>query len=175
MYDSYSAAFYHASHGDCDLVFGAFNAYVERVQCRATPTPGESWGSITVGCPIYMSPANATTTSSYWCTTMAMMLVDQHDDNHQSHFDVRPQDCWLLWITSYTTSAQWNCPNSLCKSLPWPSLAEPTRLKSTLLRLTLPCSTALLYLCSNSTHSKRGLSTVLPSFSCRYLARPAWK
>ena len=43
-YPSYAASFYHAITGKCDLVFGAFNRWPERVQCHAMPAVGESWG-----------------------------------------------------------------------------------------------------------------------------------
>jgi len=67
VYGSYSSAFYAMSKlGNCDVTFGPFNSYIERVQCHATPAAGESWGHIMKGCPMYMNPSNATTTDSFW-------------------------------------------------------------------------------------------------------------
>merc|ERR1711871_671445 len=73
IFPSYSAAFYHAiahpaaeSQDYCDIVFGSFNLLTRRTQCHAQAVPGESWGTVTHGCPAYRNPPNATTTNSFW-------------------------------------------------------------------------------------------------------------
>ena len=63
VYATYAAAFYHTRVGDCD--FGAvFTNTPGRSQCFAAPAAGESWGTVTKGCPLYQSPATSTTTDS---------------------------------------------------------------------------------------------------------------
>jgi len=47
VYPGYSEVLYHTRIGDCDVGFGCFNQNSMRIQCHATPSKGQSWGSWT--------------------------------------------------------------------------------------------------------------------------------
>lgn len=81
VYPGYNEVLYHTRIGDCDVGFGCFNQNSMRIQCHATPSKGQSWGSVDTGCPLYSSPSNTTTTDEFSLAACCLQPLLSHLTN----------------------------------------------------------------------------------------------